>query len=359
MRILIMKFRNIGDVLLVSPIFENLKSYYHDLQIDIAVNKGTEDMVAKNPFIDNVIVYERDRIRSMPLLKKLKEELKFILSFRKSNYDIVINLTKGERGGFIAGFSGASVRMGYEGKGLFLKKIYTHHLPSTKGKHTVESNLNLLRLLKIPILHKKVKIYWDQDDEEVITKKLKNHEKFIHLHPVSRWRFKCISDHTMAKVVDFCELKLKTKVVITASPLSEEIDKIESILKICKSKPINFSGKLSLSETAALNKRARFFIGVDTAVMHISAANNTPVLAFFGPSGAHQWGPWDNNLLGSGYNNINGVQSMGIHTVISESRSCQPCGKDGCDGSKISDCLMNINFDLIEENINKYMTLHP
>ena len=42
-----------------------------------------------------------------------------------------------------------------------------------------------------------------------------------------------------------------------------------------------------------------------------------------------------------------------MHRVFSESRACQPCGKDGCNGSKISDCLMNMNFNNIKEDIQE------
>ena len=94
-------------------------------------------------------------------------------------------------------------------------------------------------------------------------------------------------------------------------------------------------------------------IGVDTAIMHISASNNIPVLAFFGPSGADHWGPWDYDLMESGYTKRNGFQTMGRHRVFAESRGCQPCGQDGCDGSKISDCLMAMDIDLIKRNIRE------
>ena len=85
--------------------------------------------------------------------------------------------------------------------------------------------------------------------------------------------------------------------------------------------------------------------------MHISASNNIPVFAFFGPSGANHWGPWDNDLMESGYKKRNGFQTMGRHRVFAESRGCQPCGQDGCDGTKISDCLMTMDIDLIKRNI--------
>ena len=148
----------------------------------------------------------------------------------------------------------------------------------------------------------------------------------------------------MAQIIDYCQLNIGLKVVITASEDKFELEKVNKILSLTRSKPINLSGKLSLKETAALNKKAKLFIGVDTSIMHISASNNVPVLAFFGPSVACHWGPWDNSIATSRYSRIKGFQVMGMHRVFSESRSCQPCGKDGCNGTKISDCLMNLDF---------------
>ena len=52
------------------------------------------------------------------------------------------------------------------------------------------------------------------------------------------------------------------------------------------------TGALSLPELAALTARARAFVGVDSAPMHIAAAMGTPAVALFGPSGEHEWGPW-------------------------------------------------------------------
>ena len=200
-----------------------------------------------------------------------------------------------------------------------------------------------------------MEVFWSKDDNYLIEKKLSNIDEFVHIHPISRWLFKCINDSTMAQIIDFCELKLSMKVVITASSSKFELDKVENILNYCKANPVNLSGKFSLKQVAAINKRSKLFIGVDTAIMHISASNNIPVLAFFGPSGADHWGPWDNDLMDSGYTKRNGFQTMGKHRVFAESRKCQPCGKDGCDGTKISDCLMNMDFDAIKNNIKEML----
>ena len=52
-----MKFRNIGDVLLTTPLISNIKYYYPDSNIDFALNMGCEEIVCDNPSINNIIVY--------------------------------------------------------------------------------------------------------------------------------------------------------------------------------------------------------------------------------------------------------------------------------------------------------------
>jgi heptosyltransferase III len=350
-RILILKFRNIGDVLLITPLLSNLKQYYPKAQIDVVINKGTELMVSLNPNINKLFIYDRNLIKSLSPIKKLWNEFQFSFSFRKNHYDMAINLTEGDRGAQIAWLSGAPIRIGYPNKNLVLKNAFTHFLPRQGLRHTLETNLDPLRALDIPITSKNIEVFWSKKDEKIVKDRLSTAHSFIHIHPVSRWLFKCLADRTMAKIIDYCETELETKVVITAAPEKDEINKVNSILSLCRSDPINLSGKLTLKQTVALNKKAKIFIGVDTAIMHISAANNIPVFAFFGPSGANHWGPWDNDLMESGYTKINGFQTMGMHTVFSEGRECQPCGQDGCDGTKVSDCLMHLDIDIIKKNI--------
>ena len=355
MNILVIKFRNIGDVLLISPLLSNLKHSYPSAKIDVAINQGTEAVLSENPNIDNLIIYQRDRINALPKIKRLIQELKFFLSFYQKSYDLVINLTEGDRGAFITKLTKSNMRIGYRNKNIILKNAYTHQLPRQEFRHTLETNLDPLRLLNIPIKNKKVEIFCTRQDHNFVSQYLSECETFIHIHPVSRWLFKSIANETMAIIIDYCEVELKHKVVITAAPIEAEIKKVNEILSLCQSKPINLSGKLSLKQTAALNQKAQAFIGVDTAIMHISAANDVPVLAFFGPSGADHWGPWDNNLMQSSYNQRNGLQTMGKHRVIAESRDCLPCGKDGCNGTKVSDCLMSLDIDIIKQNIQEML----
>jgi heptosyltransferase-3 len=350
MKILVIKFRNIGDVLLTTPLIKNLKLHYPDASIDMVVNKGTESMITNNPNINEIFVYDRKYYKSLPKLKRIIEEFKFLRSFK--NYDMVINATEGDRGAFIAKFSNAKTKIGYPvKKNWYLKNVFDLEMPKPELiRHIVDNNLDAVRVQNLEVLEKKVEIFWKKEDEKKIDEL--NLDEFVHIHPVSRWLFKCIKDEIMAEIIDFIESKGK-KVVLTASPDEKEIKKVQSILSFTKSNPINLSGKLSLKEVAYLASKSKLFVGVDTAIMHMAAAVNTPVVAFFGPSGAFNWGPWDNKLMKSGYTQKNGIQKMGKHIVIQHNWDCIPCGKDGCNGSKISDCLMQFDMQKVKKIIEE------
>ena len=107
MKILIIKFRNIGDVLLSTPLISNLKNIYPESIIDFALNKGCEDMLSDNPNISKIIAYERPKIKKLGVFAQLKEEFRFTRNIRSNHYDMVINVTEGGRGAQLAFFSGA------------------------------------------------------------------------------------------------------------------------------------------------------------------------------------------------------------------------------------------------------------
>jgi heptosyltransferase III len=88
---------------------------------------------------------------------------------------------------------------------------------------------------------------------------------------------------------------------------------------------VSLAGRLTLKQLAALLKRAVLFVGNDSAPMHMAQAVRTPVIALFGPSGVHNWGP-------------RGERDR----VIFRTWACVPCGRDGCAGSKRSRCLEDI-----------------
>jgi len=152
---------------------------------------------------------------------------------------------------------------------------------------------------------------------------------FIHIHPTSRWLFKCWAEDKMTALMQALQAQ-GYKLVVSSAPDERELAMLERILHPLSQPVVNLGGKLSLKQLAALTAQARLFIGVDSAPMHIAAAMQTPVLALFGPSGDKEWGPW-----------------MVPHRLITSDHPCRPCGQDGCGGGKISECLTTLPVERV------------
>lgn len=349
-KILIMKFRNIGDVLLSTPLISQLARIYPKAKIHFALNDGTQAVLEQNPYIEKLHIYQRERIKKGGFLARLKAEFAYFKSLKNENFDLIIQSTSGERGIILGALCCPRALIAYKSKNAFLNRFITHFLPAQGLRHSVICNLDAIKILNYEPTSAKVSIYFD-DFSNFFSAKNALPANFIHMHAMSRWLFKCASDEINAQIIDFCELELGIKVVLTCANDEKEIQKSKQILNLAKAKPLSFLGTLNLKQVAFLSSKSRLFIGADTAIMHIAAAVDTPVIALFGPSGAMHWGPWDNSFLHSAYTQKNGLQNMGKHSVIQHSWDCVPCGKDGCDGSKISRCLNELDIKIIKNKI--------
>lgn len=350
MKILVMKFRNIGDVLLTTPLISNLRRFYPDATIDFALNRGCEAMIEGNKNVRKVHIYEREKIKNAGILGRIRGEFEFALAIRREKYDIALQTTSGDRGIFLGAFSDAKIVVAPRSKDILANIFITHQTPKFSGlRHIIEQNLDALRALGFEPREKRVEIFSDAEicDTNAINA-LNLPPKFVHFHLTSHWMFKCANDEIMAELIDFCELNLGVRAIITGDKNEAEMKKIAAVLALCNSKPLNLSGKLSLKQVAFLSKKSALFIGVDTAVMHIAAANDVPVIAFFGASGAYEWGPWDNSLMQSGYTRKNGIQTMGRNIVFQKDWDFVPCDKEGIKAHGVEKTLMDFKGKELE-----------
>jgi heptosyltransferase-3 len=227
---------------------------------------------------------------------RIRKEWKTVQEIRARAFDLVVNMSRGERGGWIAVLSGARLRLGYKVasqepgyKNWFYNVAVDQPVESI---HEVEKNLRLLTGLGIeaqtsPLTYVIPEEIGGWADTELA--RLKD-RPIVHVHPASRWMFKCWDPRLMGAVISDLQAS-GNRIVLTCGPHLDETKHCQAILH--HSTPdLQYFGTLGLKQLGALIARARVFLGVDSAPMHIAAAVQTPTVALFGPTGAENWSPW-------------------------------------------------------------------
>lgn len=331
-RVLVIKLRHLGDVLLASPVFSQLKKALPYAQIDAYIWKEAKAMLEGHSGISDFILYDR-KWKTLSLAKRLVKEMGLLRAIRAQNYDLIVNLTEGDRGAVAAFVSGASLKVGVDpGKqGMRGKRnFYTHLVKSCPTpRHTVERDLDSLRRIGIfPLPEERNLEFFVSEETKFSVQKQMQLEglcegEFTLIHPVSRWLFKCLPPRLIAEVID----RLEEPVVLTGGGSEQEQEMLREITQLTKAKVVNLGGKTTLKEMGAWLLLSRGLITVDSVALHMASALQVPVVALFGPTSEENWGPWRHPKA----------------LVVAEKRECRPCRLDGCGGSKRSDCLWTLS----------------
>ncbi len=281
-KILVIKPRAIGDVLLSTPVLPNLRREFPTAQIDFLVEKFAAPVLDGNPFMDNIISFDT----------KSQTSLSIILQVRKRRYGLIIDLFANPRTAIITFFSGAKVRVGFPFK--WRRFAYNLLVPSRDGEfHNVEFNLDALRRIGIAVQPSKPFFYLNDAAEEFGDKFLEEHslitEKFITINIGGGWEIKRWPADKFAELCEMVHEKLNLGVVVLYGP-SEKV----SAEKIASSSGAILAPQTSLHEMGTIMRKSLLLITNDSGPMHIAAALDVPTLAIFGPTNPRLQGPYGN-----------------------------------------------------------------
>lgn len=349
-RALVIKLRHHGDVLLAAPVISTLKRVAPHCEVDALVYADTAPMLEAHPALAQLHLIDRNWKRQ-GLLRQAAAESTLISELRARHYDLVVHLSVHMRGSWLVRLLRPRWSVAPKFRAGFWANSFTHLYPaqSDPQRHTVETNLDSLRALGMEpaIADKRVIMVPGAMAEGRVADLLARHGVpaggFVHVHPASRWAFKCWPAERVAALCDALAAT-GSPIVLTSAPDPNEKALIAAVcaaqarsaatcrqsaspnMQRAPAPTIDLSGQLSLKELAALTGQAKLFVGADSAPMHIAAAMGTPVVAIFGPSGDREWGPW----------------GEGHRVVASTTHPCRPCGLAGCNDSKVSACLTTL-----------------
>lgn len=292
-RILLIRTDRIGDVLLSTPAIKALRDAYPDAYIAMMVRPYAADIVRGNPYLDEVILYDKDGAH-----KGIFGSLMFALGLKKKRFDLAVVLHPTNRSNIIPFLAGIPERVGYDKKGgIFLTKKLkdVKHLGE---KHEIDYNLDVLRAVGIEAKDRTLYMPVKAEDERIIDRffllnDLDKKEAIIAMHPGASCPSKRWAAYRFGRVADELIDRHKVKIVIIGGPA--DIKTVKEAEAGMLHKPIILSEGHSLGEVAALLKRCKMFISNDSGPVHIAVAVDTPVISIFGridPGlSPERWGP--------------------------------------------------------------------
>jgi heptosyltransferase-3 len=323
-RILLIKLRHHGDMLLTTPVINTLKNQYPDAEIDVLMYQETRDMLACHPAIHQLFTIDR-QWKKLGIRRHMTHEIALAKQLMHRHYDLVVNLADQWRSAIITRLTGARLRLGFD----FAKrqnKIWRwchNQLVTTDNHnslHTVEQNLSILAPLALPTLLYDVTMSYSEQDSQAVQQCLQQqgiNGAFIVIQPTSRWFFKCWTEEKMAQTINALSAQGYC-LVLTSGPDAKEREMVKRIQALsADAHVVSLAGQLTLRQLAALIDKASLFIGVDSVPMHMAAALKTPLVALFGPSKLTFWHPWqaaDSVIWAGDYGTLPDPDDIDTHT---------------------------------------------
>ena len=286
-RILVIKLRYVGDVLLATPVLSRLRESFPKAHLAMLVNPGTEDVVRDHPALDEMLVLARGG---------LIRQWRFVQDLRRRRFDLVIDLTDGDRSALLSWLCGAPVRLGYNSEGRWRGVLYTQVVAADRfSMHTVRYHLKSLEGLGLagpppaPILT--VAPEARQEADRLLREAgVDEARPFVCLHPGARWWFKAWPAERYAALADLLQIEAPAQALFLGGDQERSIER--RIADGMKTPFRSLIGKTSLRTLAAVLERAALMVSNDNGPMHMAAALGVPVIGLFGPSDPAVWGPW-------------------------------------------------------------------
>lgn len=329
--ILIIKPSSLGDIIHALPVLPLLRKGHPEARLSWLVKEEWAEVLKGNPYLDEVI--------SAPF--SVQGFLTLIPSLRKRRFDLVIDLQGLFRTGCVSYLTGAPTRIGFENAREGSPLFYTMRVPvPDEDIHAVDRYLLVTQAIGLegtaeafplgPLLG---------DGESFVRGFFTQHHiadgtTVIAVHPSARWPTKRWPAERFAALVDVLNRRERTVVVFIGS--SDDCGVVNKITSCMTTTPLSSAGQTSLSQVAALLKKADLLLTNDSGPMHIAAAVGTPVVALFGPTDPRRTGPY-----GKG------------HTVLKKDLFCSPCFSRRCANPDQLACMTSIGMEEVLDAIDE------
>lgn len=328
---LFIKTKNLGDAIILTSAISALPGSY---RVHVLCFAECAPLYHGIPGVECVWPVER----GLRGLSSLREGLSMLRALRRIEFDLLAQFSDDWRGAILARLlrPRLSVARQTHRRGNFWNRSFKviAKRVTLRPRHAADSDVDLLRATRLfegiaPAYLPPLGLLSDPSGQNFIQEMGLKPRQFVVLHLTSRWSFKELPTATSKLLL---REMLRRGITVVVSGDAGDAPKLNAVMAGSEGMGIVGCIGYPLAVFASVLSMARALVSIDSFPIHLASALRIPTVAIFGPSDDVVWAP-------------KGVPS-GI-VAQSESFPCRPCGLDGCAGSKVSECIRTIPFEMI------------
>jgi len=280
-KILVVRTDRIGDVILSTPVIENLRLAFPESHIAFMCRPYTKDILEGNPYLNEVIVYDKYAKH-----KSAVSSIRFCRYLKRQKFDWAIVLHPTNRAHILTFFAGIPFRVGWRMKMGFLLTKRITHTKQLGERHELQYTLDILRQINIPVTAERAFIPENEPIQSWADGFLKDNnidykkDKLIGLGIGASCPSKIWPPGYFAELARILKDNLGAKIIVFAQ--DREHNLTSEFSRKFGDDFVDLTGKASLLQIFSLFRRLAIFIGNDSGLIHVGWALGRPVISIFG-----------------------------------------------------------------------------
>lgn len=345
-RILVVRLRSIGDIVLLTPALRILKEWRPDLRISVALESRFRELLEGNLDVAEILELENGRG-----LRKISLRLLAAREIRRRHFSLAANLHGGPTSAFLTRWSGAPLKVGfhhYRGR-----RMYEVLIPDAReilGKpslHSAELQACAFFHLGLPLSEvPRARLFtsprhqaWWEEKRSALG--LASGQDYAVIHPAALYATKQWAVENFARLGQYLEREKKLQAVYSVGPGETAV--LNAVQRAAQG-PIRRLERASLGEFAAALAGARLFVGNDSGPAHMAMALGLPSVVIFGSSSSAIWGPWPPPVPPD---TSAPRASASWARVVQNSYECNPCPGDRCYRFNRPECILSVTSEQV------------
>jgi len=276
--VLFFRYDRIGDMVVSTPVFRELKLAYPHISITVLASKANQGVLLNNPYVDHIVINHKNTLLS---------DLPSLLQLRKQQFDVCIEFDHSVvphaiiRLKVIKPKITISVkkdgRYGVNGSELSLYDLYTGR---SKNSHFLDLWLSTLNPFGIKPKSKKYDLFFTNKQKELAKNFIKQYSsKFlvgINLEgSVKSRKIKFSELHQICQ--GLYKENNNVQIIVLTTPNNLQVTK-RKVVEMGLDYVIASYKTNTILDVAALVNQLNLIITPDTSIVHIASAFNKPIV---------------------------------------------------------------------------------